>query len=78
VFHCDDVVSNLPSVVGISRCGRLSCLVPQQLADVGLGSLDSRAQDRLEPQVRPDEEVRIGNESPYAAKAMDRTRSLIE
>jgi hypothetical protein len=70
VFHCHYVVLDLSGIINIVGFWCLSRFEAQQLAHIGLGALDAGTEHRLEPQVRSDEEVWIGNQAADPAQAM--------
>jgi hypothetical protein len=57
---------------------RLSGLEAQKLLDVGLGPLDARAEHRFQPQMSPDEEVRIRDQASDAAEAVHGSSGLVQ
>lgn len=78
VLHREDVVVDLGRVIdGITR-GKLPGLEEQKLAHVGLRALDPGAEHRFEAEVRPDEQVWVGDDATDAAEAMDRACRLVE
>jgi hypothetical protein len=78
VFHGDDVIGHLLSVVRLVRGAHLTRLKSQQLRNIGLGAFDPGAEDRLQAKVRPDEEVRIRDEPTDASEAVDRASRLVQ
>ncbi|MEZ5202963.1 MAG: hypothetical protein R2701_00840 [Acidimicrobiales bacterium] len=78
VLHSEDVVADLRGVVGVARRGELAGLEPQELADVGLGAFDPRAEHGFEPEVRADEEVGVRDQPSNSAEAVDSTGRLVE
>jgi len=77
VFHCDDVVADFPGIIRFGSRGRLTGLEAKELTDIGLRTLDARAEHGLQSQVRPDEQVGVGDQPSQAAKTMDGTRRLV-
>ncbi|HUG83062.1 MAG TPA: hypothetical protein VMM13_00780 [Euzebya sp.] len=61
VLHRKDVVPHLSGIIGLVSRWLLACLEPQQPLDVGLGSLDARAQHGFQPQART---ITLPKESP--------------
>ena len=78
VLHRNDVVGDLGGVIRLVGGWDLSGLEPQELAHVSLRALDPGTQHRLQTEVRPDEEVWVGDQPTDAAQAVDCTGRLVE
>jgi hypothetical protein len=78
VFHREHVVVDLDGVV-LGVAGRdLAHLEEEELADVGLGALDPRAEHGLQAEVRTDEQVRVGDEASHTPEAVHGAGCLVE
>ena len=71
VLQRHDVVGHLPGVRSLLGRDRLVCLQAEQLRHVRLGSLDPRAEHRLDPQMGSDQQVRVGKEQAHPAEPVD-------
>src|SRR5438067_320739 len=72
-----DVVRYLQDI-GLERPVLVSSLVLEEVCDLGLGSLDLRAQHGLQAHVRTDEEGWIGDEPANAAESVEGTRRFVK
>jgi hypothetical protein len=78
MLHGDDVVANLPRPKWMMRGRRLTGLETKKLTHVGLRTLDARAEHGFQSQVRPDEQVRVGDQPSNPAKTMDGARRFVK
>src|SRR5713101_5772719 len=78
VLHRTHVVLYLLRVFGLLRRRVLAGLEAKELLDIGLGPFDPGTEHRLEPQVRPNEEMRVGDQTTHTAEPVDGAGRLIQ
>jgi hypothetical protein len=78
VLHRHDVVADFGCIVSLLARWALARFEQEQLVDIGLGALDARAEDRFEPQVWPDQEVRVRDEPAYATEPVHGPGGLVQ